>query len=151
MNLTYRSADPGDVDDCVKVRGLTREYPLSVAQLKARGITPESWRRDINEGTLPGHVCLACGEIVGYCFGVKETGEIGVLAVLPEFENKDIGRTLLSMMVRDFSNLGLDRLFLGCSPNPQARSHGFYRHLGWRSTGTLDAAQDEILEYFPSR
>jgi ribosomal protein S18 acetylase RimI-like enzyme len=94
---------------------------------------------------------LAGGKIVGYCFGAKETGEIGVLAVLPAFENRGVGRALLNRMAQDFRNLGFDRLFLGCSPNTQARSHGFYRHLGWRPTGTLDAAQDEILEYFPSR
>jgi len=25
--------------------------------------------------------------------------------------------------------------------------YGFYRHLGWRSTGTFDAAGNEVLEY----
>ena len=29
------------------------------------------------------------------------------------------------------------------------RAVGFYRHLGWSSTGTLDAHHDEVLEYFP--
>jgi hypothetical protein len=27
------------------------------------------------------------------------------------------------------------------------RSYGFYRHLGWRSTGSFDDRGDEILEY----
>jgi hypothetical protein len=27
MNLTYRSAEPGDVNACIKLRGMTREYP----------------------------------------------------------------------------------------------------------------------------
>jgi hypothetical protein len=35
--------------------------------------------------------------------------------------------------------LGLARLFLGCSSDPKVRSYGFYRHLGWRSTGVTDA------------
>jgi ribosomal protein S18 acetylase RimI-like enzyme len=150
MNLIFRNAVLDDVDACVELRGMTREYPISVEQLRARGITRESWKGGISEGTLPGYVCLSGSKIVGYCFGVKESGEIAVLALLPEFENKGIGKVLLNMMVRDFRNLGFDRLFLGCSSNPQARSYGFYRHLGWRSTGTRDAAQDEILEYFLS-
>jgi hypothetical protein len=54
------------------------------------------------------------------------------------------------MVVRDFTLLGFQRLFLGCSSNPNVRSHGFYRHLGWTSTGTFDAANDEVLEYFSS-
>jgi hypothetical protein len=27
------------------------------------------------------------------------------------------------------------------------RSYGFYRHLGWQSTGALDMYGDEILEF----
>lgn len=55
----------------------------------------------------------------------------------------------MGKLVRELEQLGFDRLFPGCSADPQTRSHGFYRHLGWRSTGTLDAAQDEVLEYSP--
>jgi hypothetical protein len=45
---------------------------------------------------------------------------------------------------------GHRRLFLGCSADPDSRSFGFYRHLGWHSTGTLDANDDEVLEFFPA-
>ena len=115
------------------------------------GITLESWASSVADGTLPGHVCTSADRIAGYCFGVRDTGEIAVLALLPEFENRGIGRTLLNLMIRDFEKLGLARLFLGCSSDPGTRSYGFYRHLGWRSTGTFDAANDEVLEYFPRR
>ena len=93
-------------------------------------------------------MCTVKGSIVAYCFGSRETGEIEVLAVLPDFEYRGIGRELLSRMVRTLAELGHDRLFLACSPLPESRSHGFYRHLGWRSTGTYDASGDEILELF---
>lgn len=53
-----------------------------------------------------------------------------------------------NFFIDHFKNLGFDRLFLGCSSDPQTRSYGFYRHLGWKSTGTIDQHQDEILEYF---
>ena len=53
---------------------------------------------------------------------------------------------LLDLMVADLRARGFERLFLGCSADPRVRSHGFYRHLGWRSTGTVDAAGDEVLE-----
>jgi len=71
-----------------------------------------------------------------------------VLALLPEFENRGIGRALLGRMVYQLASLGKTRLFLGCSRNPQHRSYGFYRHLGWRSTGTFDGHGDEVREYF---
>ena len=38
------------------------------------------------------------------------------------------------------------RLFVGCSADPNVRSYGFYRRLGWRSTGQIDKLGDEVLE-----
>jgi ribosomal protein S18 acetylase RimI-like enzyme len=87
------------------------------------------------------YVCLEGDSLVGYVFADKHTGEIVVLALLPEWEGKGIGRKLLAMMVADLAKLGLQRLFLGCSSDPKVRSCGFYRHLGWKSTGTFDATR----------
>ena len=149
MSVVYRKAVSHDIAACIDLRGKTRENAVSVERLKAAGITLDTWSSDVADDTLPGYVCLSGDRIVGYCFGFKDTGEIAVVALLPEFEDRGIGRTLLDKMVRDFRNLGFDRLFLGCSSDPKTRSYGFYRHLGWRSTGTFDAANDEVLEYFP--
>ena len=146
MHLTYRSAQTGDAAECVAVRGMTRENAYSEEQLRSIGVTAESWGDHINSGALPGHVCMSGGTIVGYCFGARETGEIEVLVVLPDFEDRGIGRELLDRTIRSLAQLGHRRLFLGCSPFPTSRSHGFYRHLGWRSTGSFDQRGDEILE-----
>lgn len=148
--LAFRVAVPGDAAACVALRGRTRENAVSEARLRAVGITAQTWGDDIRSGALPGHVCCAGDEIVGYCFGSRDDGEIVVLALLPPFEHRGIGRELLSRMVRDLVALGRTRLFLGCSPDPASRSHGFYRHLGWRSTGQFDKHGDEILEYAPA-
>ncbi|KAB7654891.1 GNAT family N-acetyltransferase, partial [Plesiomonas shigelloides] len=63
------------------------------------------------------------------------------------YENKSIGKTLLYLVIDYFKNSGFKRVFLSCSPDPQSRSYGFYRHLGWSFTGLYDDADDEILEY----
>jgi hypothetical protein len=52
----------------------------------------------------------------------------------------------LLRVVEDLWAIGFKRLFLGCSKNPAHRSYGFYRYLGWRSTGESDAHGDEELE-----
>jgi GNAT superfamily N-acetyltransferase len=147
--LTYRPAVPQDIAACIDLRGKTRENAVSVERLKSLGVTHESWSRGVADGVLPGHVCLDEGRLVGYCFGDSTTGEVVVLALLPDWEGRGIGKYLLNRIVRDFTRLGFQRLFLGCSSDPKVRSYGFYRHLGWRSTGTLDAHNDEVLEYFP--
>ncbi len=144
--MKYRSALPEDAAECVAVRGKTRQNAFSEEQLRSIGVTVESWGENIRSGALPGHVCTSEQNIVGYCFGSRETGEIEVLVVLPDFENRGIGRELLKRTTEQLAELGHSRLFLGCSPYPTSRSYGFYRHLGWRSTGTFDKNGDEILE-----
>jgi len=148
MKVDYRRAVPEDAAECVAVRGRTRENAVSEERLHALGITAESWGADIRSGRLPGHIaCDADGRIVGYCFGSRDEGEIVVLALLPDLEGRGIGRHLLALMMDELLALGRTRLFLGCSSDPASRSHGFYRHQGWRPTGKTDRYGDEELEY----
>lgn len=148
MYLRYRSALPEDAAECVALRERTRENAFTEEQLRSIGVTAKSWAESIRSGSLPGHVCTFGENIVGYCFGAGATGEIEVLAVLPDFENRGIGRGLLTRTTKQLAELGHTRLYLGCSPHPESRSYGFYRHLGWQSTGTFDHYGDEILEIF---
>jgi GNAT superfamily N-acetyltransferase len=148
-DVNYRLAAPDDIHECAVLRGRTRENAISLEQLTAMGITVESWVDEVKSGLLTGYVHVDGGSIVGYCFGEDASGEIVVLALLPSHENRGIGRRLLALVVNHLSARGHARLFLGCSVDPAARSHGFYRHLGWVSTGTLDRRGDEVLELFP--
>ena len=149
MPLSLRRATPDDIPACLVLRGMTRQNAIPVERLAAMGITEASWSADVRSDALPGYVCCDDGSIVGYCFGDKVSGEIVVLALLPAYEDRGIGRRLLDRVVGHLADLGHARLFLGCAADPQTRSHGFYRHLGWTSTGTFDDAGDEILELFP--
>ena len=146
--ITFCQATPDDTAACIAIRGKTRENAVSAERLMALGITLESWSHDVRSGKLWGLVCLADQQMVGYCFGDRLTGEIVVLALLPDWEGTGIGKRLLQGVVQQLHSDGFERLFLGCSSDPCSRSYGFYRHLGWRSTGKFDAAQDELLEYF---
>lgn len=147
MELTIRPAVPADAPECVQLRGRTRENAVPEDRLRAAGITAASWAEDIRSGVLPGWVARdAAGAMAGYAFGDVRSGEVVVLALLPAFEGQGLGRRLLALVVDALHARGHDRLFLGCSPDPAVRSWGFYRHLGWRSTGRLDPHGDEVLE-----
>jgi ribosomal protein S18 acetylase RimI-like enzyme len=145
--LEYRPAVSSDAEECVRLRGKTRENAISASSLAALGITAKSWGRAIETGQLPGHVCTVNAKIVGFCFGDKNSGEIVVLAVLPQYEGCGIGKTLLFTIMENLHELGHKRLFLGCSSDSTHRSFGFYRHLGWRPTGLFDDNEDEVLEF----
>jgi GNAT superfamily N-acetyltransferase len=151
MALQLRPAVASDAAACVRIRGLTRENVVSEARLRSAGITVESWARDIETGLLPGFVCESDGSLVGYCFGARSTGEVVVLALLPGHEERGLGRRLLGMVGEQLRGFGHRRLFLGCSPDPACRAYGFYRHLGWRTTGTFDRHGDEVLELTTER
>ena len=145
--LHYRPATADDVPRCIALRGMTRQNAISVEQLASYGITAATWGDAVLQGRQAGFVGLHRGRIVGYCFGDIATGEVLVLAVLPQHEGQGAGRALLGRVVDRLVTAGHRRLFLGCSADPASRSHGFYRHLGWRSTGSFDAHGDERLEY----
>ena len=104
--------------------------------LLALTISPRGQQQDLPIAQLPQPL-----------LGLMAVG--AVLALLPPFEGRGIGKELLGRMSRDLAAMGHQRLFLGCSADPTSRSWGFYRHLGWHPTGELDGRGDEILECIP--
>ena len=146
--LVFQAALAQDAAAFISLRGQTRQNAVSAERLAEFGITAESWAELMRSGKLPGHTCHANDVLAGYCFGDLDTGEIIVLALLPAVEGMGAGKTLLELVMADLRAHGHQRLFLGCSSDPASRSYGFYRHLGWTSTGETDAHGDEVLEFF---
>jgi ribosomal protein S18 acetylase RimI-like enzyme len=143
--LMFRELQTTDIESLFSVRARTRENPISMAGLATLGITPESTRNAIARGWLRGWVCTAEGSVVGFCTGNSDTGEVMVLAVLPEYEARGIGRRLLSLVVEWLRSRNHDRIWLAASPDPKVRAYGFYRSLGWHATGEELRNGDEIL------
>jgi ribosomal protein S18 acetylase RimI-like enzyme len=146
FGVIFERASSNDAAEFIRIRGLTRENAVAAARLAQLGVTAQSWADDIRSNTLIGYVARTEREIVGYCFGNAHSGEVVVLALLSSAEDQGIGRSLLRLVVDALISAGHRRLFLGCASDPNVRSHGFYRHLGWRSTGRLDKLGDEELE-----
>lgn len=146
--MKYRKAQPIDSAAIIEMRDKTKENPASPEQLAAMGITVDSWALAIRENAIVGYVCTDEQNMLGYCFGDCGTGEILVVAIRAEAENKGLGKQLMQLTTSELHTLGYKRLFLACNPDPMGRSHGFYRHLGWSSTNTFDENGDEILETF---
>jgi GNAT superfamily N-acetyltransferase len=145
VELTFRETLPSDVEKLFSVRARTRENPISKEQLAELGITPEAIAGHVADGRIRGWVCSHDSDLVGFCNGDGETGEILVLAVLPEYEGRGIGSTLLTHVVAWLRSAGLNTLWLAASPDAGTRAHGFYRLLGWRPNGEIDDNGDKIL------
>jgi GNAT superfamily N-acetyltransferase len=130
----------------VRLRGRSRENTVSETRLASFGITPSCWAADVRAGLLAGITAKLQDRLLGYWFRNTRDGEVVVLALLPEAEGGGIGRELLGRVVLSLRECGYRRLFLGCSSNPNVRSYGFYRRLGWRPTGAVDSHADDVLE-----
>jgi GNAT superfamily N-acetyltransferase len=146
MKLTFRETLTSDVEGLFSVRAHTSENPISKEQLASLGITAESIARQLASGRMKGWVCLESSTLVGFCSGDAETGEVLVLAVLPDYERNGIGTYLLSRVVEWLRSVGSNTIWLAASPDSRTRAHGFYRSLGWRPNGEIDENDDEILE-----
>jgi ribosomal protein S18 acetylase RimI-like enzyme len=146
MIIEFKPAPADFAAEYIRLRGLTRENAVSEERLRALGITAESWANNIQSEEIQGFVAQAGHEVAGYCFGNTKSGEVVVLAVLPTFEGQGVGRRLLALVVQELHERGHTKPFLGCSSDQNGRSYGFYRHLGWRATGTVDERGDELLE-----
>lgn len=150
QDLLLRPAIAGDVAACIALRGRTRENPVSAARLAELGITEASWGQRVAAGSCAGWVALdEHGTLLGYAYGQRASGEVEVLALLPEAEGQGLGRRLLQAVVDDLRAHGHIRPWLMADATPTVRAHGFYRHLGWRPRHTdrpLDAHGDEALE-----
>ncbi|MDN2712669.1 GNAT family N-acetyltransferase [Janthinobacterium sp. SUN118] len=146
-SITFHAANADDAAAFIELRGKTRQNAVSQERLAEVGITADSWAEMMRSGNLPGHVCHRDGQLAGYCFGDRDTGEIVVLALLPDCEGLGIGKTLLARVMAELRAQGHARLFLGCSNDPSSRSYGFYRYLGWKATGETDKYGDDVLEF----
>ena len=145
VKLQFRETLPSDVDELFSVRARTREHSVSKDRLEEFGITPESIARQIADGDVKGWVCSHDSALVGFCNGDGKTGEVLVLAVLPEYESMGVGSNLLAHVVEWLRSVGFGTLWLAASPKVGIRAHGFYRSLGWRPSGKIDKNGDEIL------
>ncbi len=145
MKLLYRQADYRDVDALFEVRSKTRENPISKARLAEMGITHSSIVEGFELGQLYGRVCLDGKAVIGFCIGDIESGEVLVLAVLPNYEGKGIGRQLLGRVMEELKEQGHHAPWLAADRNAAVRAHGFYRRLGWVPTGQMLENGDEIL------
>jgi GNAT superfamily N-acetyltransferase len=141
-----RPMRPDDVAGALEMRGRTRENAVGRDELEAvYGITEASLRAQMS-GSLFGWVAEAEGRIVGFAMGDRVTGEVGVVALLPEWEGQGTGRALLRAVMDGLIAAGHRRLWLLANPDPSVRASGFYARQGWRSTGEIQG-EDVVLEW----
>ncbi|HMN44534.1 MAG TPA: hypothetical protein PKE27_08180 [Povalibacter sp.] len=88
MELQIRKTQVGDIEDMFSVRARTRQNPIPKERLAAYGITSETSAANMASRRVQGWACFHDSVLIGFCNGDGATGEVLVLAVLPEYEGQ---------------------------------------------------------------
>lgn len=148
MKKTIRLASKTDIDVMFHIRTSVRENHLSRAQLAAIGITPESIRQVISESPCA-WVAEVDGAPAGFAIADLEDGCVFAAFVLPEFEGRGLGRSLMeqaeAFLFRRHQKIWLETADV-------SRASGFYRALGWEPVKHLpegDVRFEKVKERTP--
>lgn len=142
--LTYRPMTAADLPAVFAVRLATVENAVTLEELaEDYGITPESLAAAM-ETHVQGWLCEDGGRAVGFAMGDRSNGEVQVVAVLPGYEGRGIGRALLLQVQQWLFAQGHEEIWLLANPDPGVRASGFYRRLGWRRSGVMKRG-NEVL------
>jgi len=129
--MNYRLIGPGDLPEIFDLRAATRENPYSREDLRQLDITEDSVAERLRRATHRGWLCEVGERIVGFAIGDGTTGELCVIAVLPEFEGRGIGSRLLAAVEDWLAAAGWKELWLWTSSDRKKRAFSFYLKHGW--------------------
>ncbi len=132
--MIFREMEQRDIGRCIEVRTLVRENRYSMEALRQAGITEESLAAMLAT-THKGWICEIYQHIVGFSMGNSSNGEFWVVAVLPEFERRGIGRRLTELAVQWLRARACQNIWLWTSPDVSTRAYALYRKFGWQDGG----------------
>lgn len=142
MKTTLRQARRGDVPGIQRVRHSVRENVLT------SGVITDEEVVDYLERIGRGWVVVdAANEVIAFAIGNAQDGNIWALFVDPEHEARGHGRHLHDEMVAWLWSKGLERLWLGTTP--QTRAQRFYERAGWVNKGVLPSGELLFELYAP--
>lgn len=128
--MKFREITIRDIPAIFEVRVATDENNFTYEELEAHGITYESVEEKLKT-TYKGWLCEMHSQVVGFIIADKKTGEIWVIAVLPEFINQRIGTQLLKLAEHWLVSSGKGRCWLTTDPDRSLRAYTFYLKNGW--------------------
>ena len=130
METEYRVIAGGDVPALIALRSATRENALTRDRLEDMGITEASVCRML-ESSHSGWLCSVGDKVAGFAIGNGESGEMWVIAVLPEYEAGGIGAELLRRVEKWLWATGWEEIWLTTDIDVTLRAYGFYKNCGW--------------------
>ncbi|MCD4652544.1 GNAT family N-acetyltransferase [bacterium] len=129
--MTFREIIIEDIPELFRVRVATWHTLNGQQELDQLGITPASVQKMMEFGSHRGWLCAYHDQVVGFAMGNRLNGEMWVIAVLKEYENRGIGKRLLNHVEQWLASEGWHEVWLTTDLDENDRAVGFYKHLGW--------------------
>ncbi|EFE97974.1 GNAT family N-acetyltransferase [Serratia odorifera] len=127
MGIDIRQALITDVDSIFDVRTSVIENHLSREEMRQMGIT-ESVVADMIQNGPCAWVAIDNMKVVGFSMVLQDEGCLFAAFVLPDHENKGIGRRLVMAAEKELFKHH-EVIWLETAKNSRAAK--FYKHLGW--------------------
>jgi GNAT superfamily N-acetyltransferase len=138
--MNIRAIEPKEISEIIELRASTSENRFSREALRKIGVTEESVAEMLRTAHR-GWLCEDEGKVVGFAIGDGKTGELWVIAVLPNFEGRGIGSRLLKMVEDWLHSIGWQELWLWTSSDETNRAFSFYTGRGW----VVSESKDDII------
>ena len=123
-----------DMAAITRIRTSVRENHLSVAEMAAWGITPESVA-DLLRSTGQAWIARLDGTDAGFVIADAANATVFGMFVHPDCEGRGLGRRLMAEAEAWLFARGCTELWLSTDIDRKVRAHGFYRRLGWIESG----------------
>lgn len=143
--MQIRVAVPADIPAVFEVRTSVRENHLSLAELAALGITPQTLPAML-AGDGRGWVAEEGGQVAAFAMADAAEACVFALFVRPGHEGRGLGRALLAEAERWLAARGCGQAWLLTEGDPATRANGFYRHLGWHNEGLQPDGQNRYAK-----
>lgn len=130
MCFSFRKITAPDIDQLFAVRSGVHENPFSIEALAEQGITVKSVTKSLGR-SHDGYLCESAGRVVGFAMADLKAGEVWVIAVLPEYERRGIGRQLLRLTEELLWSAGHASIWLWTGADRGTRAFRLYVSSGW--------------------
>lgn len=137
-DLTYREALVTDIPQIQYVRHTVKENILSNPEL-----VKDSDVEDYITRRGKGWVAIVNNTIVGFAIVSTADNNVWALFILPEFENKGIGKTLHNIMMDWYFSQTQETIWL--STGTGTRAETFYRLKGWEDAGAYGTQEIKFI------
>lgn len=135
MSFTVRPAGEADIPALFAIRTAVRENHMSLEELAAAGVTPDTIAAMLLGGDAAGWLGERAGRPAGFSMARADVGDLFVIAVLPGFEGQGLGSLLPREAERWLALRGVEDAWLLTGGEPGLRAPGFYAARGWRAAG----------------